>query len=258
MYRNDIVKDITVSESGNMARYHYAEKGEKTFTIMQGSAEAVLNGKKFTLTEGDILNAEAWQPYSISLLSDDTVVREISACCGLGPERVLPDPAALADVDKACVNEVAAKGKGIYEFCAKGIRLILKVGRWQLGGSKEIWECCIDKGYRAAFGGGPDREGLYMVRSGSFRVEADGEEFIAGGGEDGLVRIPAGAAFAFTALEDDCVIQAFNVSCHLFRLLEMTEAARDYFPEKLDEQDYIDYLFEANKLTAFESFELVE
>ncbi|MCL1896998.1 MAG: hypothetical protein FWG03_10695 [Clostridiales bacterium] len=257
MYRNEKVKDITVSESGNMARYHYAEKGAKTFTIMKGSAEAVLNGKRFTLAEGDIFNAEAWQPYSISLLSDDTVVREVSSG-RRGPEQALPDPAAVADVDKSYVQEVAEKGKGIYEFSAKGVKLLLKVGRWQLGGFKEIWECCIDKGYRAAFSSSPDREGLYMVRGGSFRVEAGGEEFIAGEGEDGLVRVPAGAAFAFTALEDGCVIQAFNVSCHLFRLLEMVEAARDYFPEKLEEQDYIDYLFEANKVTGFESFEMVE
>ncbi|MCL1895486.1 MAG: cupin domain-containing protein [Clostridiales bacterium] len=257
MDRNDKVKDITVSESGSMARYHYADKGAKTFTVMKGSAEVVLNGKRFTLAEGDIFNAEAWQPYSVSFLSDDTVVREIRAG-RRGQEHYLPDPAAVEDVDKASVQEAQAKGKGIYEFGAKGIRLLLKVGRWQLDGYKEIWECCIDKGYRLSLNGCSDRGSLFMVRSGSFRVEVDGEEFVACEGEDGLVRIPAGAAHAITALSEGCVIQAFNVSCDLFRLLEMVEAARDYFPEKLDEQAYIDYLFEANGVAMFESFEMVE
>ena len=257
MYRSDKVKDYTVSESGRIARYHYAEKGAKTFTVMKGSAGIVLNGKKFVLTEGDIFNAEAWCPYSIALLTDDTVVREISAG-RRGPERYLPDPAALVETDKENIREAACKGSGIYEFCAEGIKLQLKVGRWQLDGYKEIWEYCMDKGYRLAFNDRTDVEGLYMIRSGGFRMEADGREFVAGEGGEELVRIPANTAYAFTALSDDCVIQDFHVVCNLFRLLEMTEAAQDYFPEKLLEQSYIDYLFEANQVVAYESFEKVE
>ena len=255
MLRNDKVVDYTVSESGHLARCHYAEKGAKTYTVMRGRAEAVSNGRKFVLAEGDIFNAEAWHPFSIKLLTDDTVVREISVWEG-EKERFMPDPASCVDAGLDDILEAAPKGKGIYEFKAKGITLTLKVGRWQLDGLKEIWECRIDKGYRLAFNGLSGIEGLFMVRSGCFRVVVDGKETIASDGE--LIRVPAGVAYAFTALSEGCVIQDFHVSCHLFRMLEMVEAAQDYFPEKLSDQAYLDYLFEANKVVSFDSLEMEE
>jgi len=64
-------------------------------------------------------------------------------------------------------------------------------------------------------------------------------------------------AYSITALEDDCVIRDFNVACHLFRLLEMIEAAQDYFPEKLRDQEYYNYLIDVNKAIKFESLKKV-
>jgi len=257
MYRSDKVKDYTVSESGRMARYHYVERGARTFAVMKGSVQVISNGRKFVLTEDDIFNAEAWCPYSMTFLSDDTVVRGISLF-GPEPQKDLPDPAAWAYVDKSSVLEVSAKGQGIYEFSVAGIEFLLKVGRWQLDGLKEIWEFRIEKGYRLAFNDRTDKEGLFMVKTGRFRVEIGDDEFVADEGEGDLIRIPANTAYSLTALSDDCVIHDFNVTCHLFRLLEMIEAARDYFPEKLSDEEYIDYLLEANKVHMFESFGKVE
>jgi Gentisate 1,2-dioxygenase len=252
MYKSDMVKDFTVTGGKSLARYHYAEKGAKTYVVLKGSVGAVLNGRKTVLTEGDIFNAEAWYPYSLELLGDDTVVREVSACKS---KHVcfLPDPADPVDTDKAEIGEVSCKGKCIYEFSAEGINLQLKVGRWQLDGVKEIWECNVEKGYRIAFNNRLDCEGLYMIKSGEFLVQVDDREFILDESTGEIVSIPAETAFAFTALTENCVIQDFSVDCHLFRLLEMVEAAQDYFPEKLEDQSYKDYLFEANKVIAFES-----
>jgi len=251
--RKEIVKEFTASESGRLARYHYSETGAKTWLVMRGCVQVIQNGKRFVLTEGDIFNAEAWRPYSLTLLTKDTVVREISAS-GLEPDREMPDPAGWIDADKLQILEASCKCEGVYEFGAEGIKLILKVGRWQLDGYKEIWEYRIDKGFRLAFNGNSEREGLYIVSSGLFRMELDGREIIVGADEEDIVRIPPGAVYAFTALSEDSAIQDFNVACQLFRLLEMVEAARDYFPEKLQEQAYMEYLLEANKVVAFESF----
>jgi len=257
MYRSDKVKDYTISESGRLARYHYVERGAKTFTVMKGSVQVVSNGRKFVLTEDDIFNAEAWRPYSMTFLTDDTVVREISLF-GREPRQDLPDPAAWAYADKANVDEVSAKGQGIYEFAVSGIKFLLKVGRWQLDGLKEIWEFLMDKGYRIAINDSLDRESLFMIRSGRFLVKIGDDEFVAGEGGEGLIRVPPKTAYAFTALSDDCAILDFHVTCHLFRLLEMVEAARDYFPERLSDEEYLDYLCEANKVYMFESFGKVE
>ena len=251
------VKEHVLSQNDRMARYHYAEKGVRTFIVTKGSVRAILNGKMFVLTEGDIFNAEAWCPYSLTLLEDNTIVREISGV-GHEPDHILPDPVACIDVNKRFVNEVACRDEGIYKFEAKGITLMLKVGRWQLDGDNEIWECRIENGYKLAFNNRSYKESLYMIRSGLFRVEVGGKEYIAGANGDDIARIPAETAHSFTALSDECVLLSFDVSCHLFRLLEMVEAAQEYFPEKLDEQAYIDYLFKANKVVTFESFEKEE
>ena len=251
------IRDYTASESGTTVNYHYSDQGAETFTVMKGRVQVVMNGKRFILEEGDIFNVEAWCPCSMTFLEADTVVREM--CTNRNnKEYDLPDPADRVDTDKETVPEVAVKGKGIYEFGVEGIALALKVGRWQLGGLKEVWECRVGKGYRLEFSDRSDNEGLYMIRSGRFKVEVDGKGFAAGADDGDLIHIPANTAYSLTALSDDCVVQDFNVSCHLFRLLEMIEAARDYFPEKLKERAYIDYLFEANKLVKYKSFSKVD
>ena len=248
------IRDYTVSEAGYKTGYHYGGRGMETFSVIRGSIEVVLNGKKFTLTEGDILNVEAWCPYSMTFLEAGTVVREMCTDRD-NREYDLPEPASCADTDKEKVSDVAADGGGLYEFGAEGIRLVMKTGRWQLGGYKEIWEIRLEKGYRLKYNDAGDSEGLYIVRSGRFMVEVDGKEFYAGAGEgDGdLIHIPANTAYSLTALTDDCIIRDFNVSCHLFRLLEMIEAALDYFPEKLNDKEYFDYLVTVNKAVKFES-----
>ena len=102
---SDRVKEHTITENDRMARYHYTEEGEKTYLVIKGSARVITNGKMFILNEGDIFNAEAWCPYSLTLLEDNTLVREISGV-GHGPDHLLPDPASCIDVDKRHVNGV--------------------------------------------------------------------------------------------------------------------------------------------------------
>jgi len=167
------------------------------------------------------------------------------------------DIAFWVDADKSLVCEVSEQDKGVYQFDVTGLSLLLKVGRWQLNGNREIWECRLDKGYRVAFNDFSETVRYYMVKNGLFRFELDGREFTTDTIEDDLVRVPAHTAYAFTALSEDCVIQDFHVRCHLFRLLEMLEAVRDYFPEKLKGRAYVDYLFEMNNVVAFESFKKV-
>jgi len=255
-YQLNEIRDYRVSEAGYKVGYHYSDKGMETFLVIKGSIEVVLNGKKFVLTAGDILNVEAGCPYGMTFLEAGTVIRQMCTDRN-NREYDLLEPASCADTDKEKVNEVAADGKGLYSFGAEGLRLVLKVGRWQLGGYKEVWELQLDKGYRLQYNDSAESEGLYMVRSGQLTVEVDGEEFHASADDGDLIHIPVNTPYSLTALTDDCIIRDFNVSCHLFRLLEMIEAARDYFPEKLKEQAYLDYLIEVNKAIKFTSLQKV-
>jgi quercetin dioxygenase-like cupin family protein len=248
------IRDFTALEAGYRVGYHYSDKGMETFAVIKGSVEVVLNGKKFILTEGDILNVEAWCPYGMTFLEEGTVVREMCTDRN-NKEYDLPEPATVADAAKEDIGEAAVSGKGLYEFSAEGINLILKVGRWQLGGYKEIWEMKLDKGYRIQYNDKAESEGLFIVNSGRFMVEVDGKEVPADAGD--LIHIPVCTSYSLTALDEDCVIRDFNVSCHLFRLLEMIEAAQDYFPEKLGDKEYFDYLISANNAVKFEGFSKV-
>lgn len=243
------VMDYTAGK-GYTVGYHYGETGAETFTVIKGSVQIVMNGKRFMLEEGDIFNVEAWCPYSMTFMEEGTVVREM--CTNRSnKEYDLPEPAKVVEVAKESVREVSPKGRGIYEYSAGGIRFVLKTGRWQLGGLKEVWELCIDCGRRIEYGKASESAGLYMVRSGRFQIEVDGRAFIADFDDGDLIHIPAGTAYSITALSKDCVIQDFNVTCHLFRLLEMIEAAQDYFPDKLKDQDYMHDLLEVNQAVHF-------
>jgi hypothetical protein len=74
--------------------------------------------------------------------------------------------------------------------------------------------------------------------------------------DDGdLIRIPAYTPYTLTAMTDDCVLHDYNVTAHLFRLLEMVEAAKDVFPEKLEAPEYMEYLFSINKVRNFTKLE---
>ena len=250
------IRDYTVSEAGYKVGYHYGDKGFETFAIMKGSVEVVLNGKKFVLNEGDIMNVEAGCPYGMTFLEAGTVVRQMCTDRN-NKEYDMLEPACCIETDKEKINEVACDGKGLYTFSTKGLAMVLKTGRWQLGGYKEVWELQLDKGFKLSYNDSAESEALYIVKSGRVLVEVDGEEFYAGADDGDLVHIPVNTAYSLTALTDDCVIRDFNVSCHLFRLLEMIEAALDYFPEKLEDKEYYDYLIEVNKATKFESLQEV-
>lgn len=247
--------DYIVEKGGYSEPYHYFKTGIETFIIMKGRVETIMNGKKFELEEGDILTVEAWCPYRLKFIGDNTVVRVLRTARN-DSEVIMLDPVNCDDVDKSKVNEVTGKDQGIYSYMTEGIRLDMKVGRWQLDGYKEVWEYRIKKGYKIYLNSNKDEEGLYLVSNGQLGIQINGKEDIdAINGQ--LIYIPSGTAYSIEALSKDAVLLDLNVTCHLFRLLEMIEAAQDYFPEKLKDEGYLDHILKINDGLQYKKFERV-
>lgn len=249
------VRDSTYVLGNFRLPYHYHDKGVETFIVHKGCVQVTLNGKRFILEEGDIINIEPWCPHGFVFIDEGVVLREMFTDAGTSHRTFsMPEPVDCEWVGKNTVLEVTCKGEGKEVFAFEGIKFLLKVGRWQLRGFKEVWEYQMKKGYQLQLGNASESEGVYFVKGGRFIVEINGEVLFASAEEGDLIHIPAYSSYTLTAVSDECVIHDFNVSAHLFRLLEMIEAAQDYFPEKLKDSEYMGYLLEANNVHNFTSF----
>lgn len=253
------IKDTSYLMEGYRVPYHYHRKGFETLFVEAGRIEVIINGQKLILDEGDVINFEPFCPHAFKILAADTVIREIyTAFEQVDNYFEMPDLANCIDVNKEDVQSVVVKGEGRHIFKHEGIKFLQKIARYQLGGYNEIWEYQIDCGYKLNFNGSSHNEGVFYVRNGEFQIEINGEIFTAGKDKDSLIRIPANTPYSIKALTDECILHDYNVSTHLFRLLEMLEAAEDYFSEKLQDKEYIEYLFDVNKLNNFIDFNKAE
>lgn len=254
-----VIKDNTYIEVGYKIPYHYHEKGFLTFLIEKGVIKVTLNGKAFTLEEGDIVNFEPFCPYGYEIAAANTQIKEMYTDFEqVGNYFELPEPVDCEEIRKEDVSFVVTKDSGRHIFQHEGISFYQKTARYQLGGLKEIWEYRIDKGYKLNFNAECDEEAVYFVRSGELEVISEGEVFKASKEGQELIRIPANTAYSMKAITDESIVIDFNVTSHLFRLLEMVEAAEDYFSEKLDDKEYVNYLYEVNKLHNFAGFAKAE
>ena len=255
------IMDAAVLNENHNQPYHYHREGFETFLVLEGSVGATVNGRRFTLHAGDMIHLEPWLPHRFTFPEEGCRLLWLQPEGMTRPEgqdQILPDPVNLVDADKRAVEQVSCKDEGTVDFGFEGIRLYLKTGRWHLGGFHEIWECRMDAGYRLQLSGEEEKETFYLANGGRFQVEMAGETRFAGGTDHRGIRIPPHTPCRITAVSEDCALLACNVSAHLFRLLEMIEAAQTYFPEKLADPEYLAYLFTVNKAGNFKSFQRVE
>lgn len=252
---NKEIRKIVYPLAGESLSYRYHEKGFKTLLIKSGSLRITVNGNRFVMEKGDMVTFEPFCPYGYEVLSANTELREILTCFEeIDNCKELYEAANAEQKDKRDVFFVTGSGRGRHIFEYEGIRLMQKTARYQLGGIREIWEYQIDKGYTLSFEAAGHEEKLYFIESGKFQVKAGDKVYEKDKGDVEPISIPAGTPYQITALTDDCIIHNYNVKAHLFRLLEMLEAAADYFEEKLENKEYINELYEINKLENFIDF----
>lgn len=250
----EIKKNVYVS-SGDKVSYGYHEKGFKTLLVKLGSVQVTANGQRFVIEEGDMVTFEPFCPYGYEVLSEDTKIRHIETDFKKFDNFIsLYEPAGVKKADKRDVFFVTCRNRGRHVFEYEGIKFVNKTARYQLGGIGEIWEYNVSKEYTLNFDSEIHEEKVYFVERGTFEVKARDETYIKEGGDDEPIVIPEDTPYQITALTDDCILHNYNVKAHLFRLLEMLEAAEDYFKEKLEDKEYLNYLFEVNKLSNFIDF----
>ena len=247
---------LTVYKEGATVPYHMHTKGFETFTLETGRAEVTIAGKRCIIEAGDMVQIEPFMPHGFRFLVEGSRWRELfqeldmynthsdRAYISVGSVTLLEDDCFMKEfrsthnntqllepepllVDKSDMPMICPKGEGITAFSTEGMKMTLKIGRWQLHGNKEIWEYAIEKGWTLTFGDRNPNESIYLVRQGKMRVEAAGRKFIA---EDGdMICIPQYTSFRMQAVADDTILHDYNCKITLFRMLEEieTESARE-------------------------------
>ena len=279
---NEVI-DTLYYEKDYKVPYHYSDKGAETLLIIKGKVEVTLYGKTCECEEGDFINIPSYCPYSLKTLEEECVIRAIytgiditAKYSGLellsasaleklydkdfiekefNPSHgfiALTEPVDTEKASKDALAQITAKGSAIYKYDGwPGISCELKVGRWNLKRSSEIWQYTIDKGYTMQYFKPNKNESLYSVKSGELKVEIGGDALFAKDGD--LVHIPPYTPFTLTAISEKTEVYDLSVQTRLFRMLEMLELAQRDEPEKVADPEWLEWLLGMNgsNLTGF-------
>lgn len=254
-YGRDRICEVTDTVFAQDARipYHTQERGYETAVLLAGRAQVTLYGRSCTLEPGDLVQIEPFMPHGFHFLEAGSVLRRIfhgadaayvfrqrqgilSRCqdeearTALLEElrqgegiQILPEPAAEL-VEKADLPEVSPAGTGHDVFPLSGATCRMRAGRWQLGGSAEVWEYDLIPQKTLSSVAYPSHPALFMVCKGSVEVEADGEQMTAQTGD--LLQFPPYQAYRLTAGCSGASLLDCYCSATLLRYLEEWEAAR--------------------------------
>lgn len=255
------IKDAHVS-------YHDHRRGYETFLIDGGAVEATLNHKKCVMEKGDLVHIRPGVHHGFHHLVENTIWREVFQeidmyhSCNqrdilreLRPD-ILEDPDFKASrqkrlgtnyremplaraVDKGEIPQVRPQGYALRSFRFPGMELGLKVGRWETGGEREIWEWTLDEGTVLEFDRPFDSSPLYAVLDGAMQAALfDGmEEHVAR--QRDFLHIPAYMPHRLIALEENTRILAYNVHGELLNALEALHAAFTAEPERMEDWPWI-------------------
>lgn len=230
--------------------YHEHSRGYETFSIDRGSVEVTINGKRCVAGEGDLIQITPHTSHGFRFLEEGTIWRElfqemdmytgimekgfIRASC---PEK-LEDPAFMAeyrlrhhtvrlgepepeDVPKEQVPQVRPRGGALTRFTFGGVTCNQKVGRWETGGEKEIWEFVFEQAAELAWSEPHPGWDLFVVKSGSVQVEAAGQRFTAKARD--IINIPPYTPHTLTVLESGTTLHAYNCKSMVLRWMEELE-----------------------------------
>ncbi|MDR0491753.1 MAG: AraC family ligand binding domain-containing protein [Oscillospiraceae bacterium] len=255
--------------TGNRVPYHEHSSGYETFLVDAGSVEIISRSRKAVAKKGDIVHIPPFAPHSIHILEDGTIWRAFHQGLGLfqsiieerrvrdlhpdiynAPtfrqdvmakqhssvwfDYLLPE---CADVSASELYLIRPYDFGLSNFEFEGVTLRQKVGRWESGGAKEVWQLLIKSGYTLTILPNNIHPLLFDVFSGSVEVKLDGIGSFKANARD-LLHIPKFVAGSITTLEDtvllDCGCQGY-----LLRMMDELRVWKVREPEKLQDKDFI-------------------
>ena len=216
--------------------YHEHSRGTETFFVSQGRFLCNCMGRGFTMGPGDVLHIQPWmghdftpiepesrlnimfmgidQRFSLTepimrlregfpLMFENSEFNEVFRQSNSGTgKRSVPVP---NEVPPEQVQQLRRAGVGIREHEFDGVKLHLKVARYETEGTKEVWELFMKPGFYCDWDNFLPEYRVFYVTSGRLRCAvrtsaSETLEFDAVG--ENIVVIPPYNPFRFDVLED--------------------------------------------------------
>lgn len=246
----------TVYEKGGFVPYHDHESGYETF-LAWSPIEATINGRRFLMEKGDLLQISPGVNHGFRHLEEGSVWQELFLGIQMyGPTAFhknmdlyhpeLKEDKAFQDrlkerdygtylreeepeaepAEKHEIPQLKPHGWAFASYAFPGVTCNLKIGRWEYGGVKEIWELRVRAGVGLEWF--PFGEwNLLSVLEGEIDVVTDNSHFIAQARD--IVNIHPYLGHRFTFRQDSRLL-AYNVKSQLFRAMEEIKALQKREP----------------------------
>ena len=260
---------------GNRVPYHEHRAGFETFLIDGGEIEILTLSKKAVARKGDIVHITPFTPHSIHSLTVNSIWRAFHQGLWLVDsmmdERDLQsrhhDTALSADFRRSMgarigsvwfdylfpeckdvpANELPCLRPydfALADYSFEGISLMLKVGRWETIGAKEVWQLNLASGYTLSWDELHPFQHLYDVFDGSVRVTLEGMEPFTANARD-LIHIQRFRAGKIEALSN---VVLLDMGCQGFltRFMDELNALKIKEPAKLKDKALIKELMNKN------------
>lgn len=257
---------------GNEAHHHVHTRGYETFFVGDGEIELTVRGRKCHVTDGDIIHIGPWDAHRMIWLKDTPwrgVFHQMNItqamvdkmlvqenCPDTGDDDYYlqiyresnqainkPSPVAV-DVPKSEITEVRTPDFAFATHKFDGITLRQKVGRWETGGVKEIWELVLEDGFYAKWSKPNPLAYVYYIKEGSVRFSVYGNEFVAP--HDSIVHIPTYAVHSFKS-EGSSVMYDLAGGSMTLDFISDCESYKAISPEKLEDKEFFFKLAESYK-----------
>lgn len=249
----------TVYDDGNSSiGYHEHTRGVETFMVDGGSVEVEIRGRRAIATRGDIIQVSSFMPHKFRWIEDGTIWRELfqetqmvedmmaqarykefhpetfdMSINGQGTDSYWHsfEPVTV-EVPKEEIPEIRPYNGGLSIFKFKGCELRQKVGRWETKGHKEVWQLCLEPGFRLSWSEKNPFYNLFIVQEGSVEVKLDGmDPFVAN--ERDILHIPNYLAGEIVT-KGNVVLFDYNCEGWLYRAMEELYALQVREPERLE------------------------
>jgi mannose-6-phosphate isomerase-like protein (cupin superfamily) len=224
---------VTIKES---VGYHEHDRGTETFMVSQGSFFCYCMGRGFTMKPGDLLHIQPWMGHSFTPLEPKSrlnilfmgidqqeaitqpelriqekfpgvyaepafnkMYREFN---GETNERNVPAP---NEVTAEMVQQFRPDGFGLREHEFPGVKLQLKIAKYETEGVKEVWDLFLKPGFYCEWDAFLPEYRFFWVREGRIRcaVKTSATETVEfEAAKDCLVSVPPYNPFRFEVLED--------------------------------------------------------
>jgi quercetin dioxygenase-like cupin family protein len=243
--------------SANPIFYHEHTGGTETFLVSQGKFECYCMGRGFILQKGDILHIQPWMGHSFTpvepgsklnimfqgidqqnwitapeyrlranfpgVYEDPDFQKFFNDHCQL-INRAAPVPNM---VERETVQQLRMAGKGIREHEFEGIKMHLKVARYETHGVKEIWDLFLKPGFYCEWDNFLPEYRVFYVTGGRIHCTVKTSfttavEFDAV--EENIVFIPPYTPFRFDVVEE---AHMYDLDCPA-RLEDLCEEIKSY------------------------------